>query len=154
MSTGANIVVKFNTTGGEKMAKTPPKSRKASTAVFGVLLLVLVTFVSGILYCSFVMDNITFAAETLNTQIAGLLLNSFTMNSTHIIAFLKNTGGQVIEVTNAYVNGLITTVANLVKIAPNAIGTVVLKGNFLSGNTYDVKLANIFSTQATFQASF
>ena len=137
------------------MTKTPPRSRRATTtAVFGVLLLVLVTLVSGILFYTFVMDNITFAAETLNTQIAGLLLNSFTMNSTHIVAFLKNTGAQIIEVTNAYVNGLVTAIANLVKIAPNAIGTVVLIGDFLSGNTYDVKLANIFNTQTTFQASF
>jgi len=137
------------------MAKTPPRSSRATTtAAFGVLLLVLVTFVSGILFYTFVMDNITFAAETLNTQIAGLLLNSFTMNSTHIVAFLKNTGAQIIEVTNAYVNGLVTAIANLVKIAPNAIGTVVLIGDFLSGNTYDVKLANIFNTQTTFQASF
>ena len=134
--------------------KPPRKSRRASTAAFGVLLLVLVTFVSGILFYTFVMDNITFAAETLNTQIAGLLLNSFTMNSTHIVAFLKNTGAQVIEVTTAYVNGLVTAIATLVKIAPNAIGSVVLRGDFLSGNMYDVKLANIFNTAVTFHASF
>jgi len=136
------------------MRKPPRRSRRASTAVFGVLLLVLVTFVSGILFYTFVMDNVTFAAETLNTQIAGLLLNSFTMNSTHIVAFLKNTGSQIIEVTTAYVNGLVTAISNLVKIAPNAIGAVILTGNFLSGNTYDVKLASIFNAQATFQASF
>jgi hypothetical protein len=100
------------------------------------------------------MDNVTFAAETLNTQIAGLLLNSFKMNSTHIVAFLKNTGAQLIEVTNAYVNGLVTAIIRLVKIAPTAIESVVLTGNFLSGNRYDVKLANIFNTAVTFQASF
>ena len=92
------------------MRKPPRRSRRASTAAFGVLLLVLVTFISGILFYTFVMDNITFAAETLNTQIAGLLLNSFTMNSTHIVAFLKNTGSQIIEVTTAYVNGLVTAI--------------------------------------------
>ena len=119
-----------------------------------MLLLVLVTFVSGILFYTFVMDNVTFAAETLNTQIAGLLLNSFTMNSTHIVAFLKNTGSQIIEVSTAYVNGLVAGIVNLVKIAPNAIGAVILRGDFLSGNSYDVKLANIFNTAVTFQASF
>jgi len=136
------------------MPKPPQKSRRASTVAFGVLLLVLVTFVSGILFYTFVMDNITFAAETLNTQIAGLLLNSVTMNSTHIVAFLKNTGAQIIEVTTAYVNGIVTAIVNLVKIAPNAVGAVVLRGDFLSGNMYDVKLANIFNTAVTFEASF
>ena len=136
------------------MRKPPRRSRRASTAAFGVLLLVLVTFISGILFYTFVMDNITFAAETLNTQIAGLLLNSFTMNSTHIVAFLKNTGSQIIEVTTAYVNGLVTAIVNLVKIAPNAIGSVILTGNFLPGSTYDVKLTNIFNAEVTFQASY
>jgi hypothetical protein len=122
--------------------------------VFAVLLLVLVTFVSGILFYTFVMDNINFATETFNTQMVGLLLNSFTMNSTHIVAFLKNTGSALVEITTAYVNGLVTAIVNLVKIAPNAIGSVILKGNFLSGNTYDIKLASVFNTEVTFQASF
>jgi hypothetical protein len=122
--------------------------------VFAVLLLVLVTFVSGILFYTFVMDNINFATETFNTQMVGLLLNSFTMNSTHIVAFLKNTGSTLIEVTSAYVNGLVTAIINLVKIAPNAIGSVILTGNFLPGNTYDVKLASIFNSEVTFKASF
>ena len=119
-----------------------------------MLLIVLVTFVSGILFYTFVMDNINFAAETINTQIAGLLVKSFTMNSTHIVAFLKNTGSTLVEITSAYVNGLVTAIVNLVKIAPNAIGSVVLTGNFIAGNNYDVKLSNIFNTAVTFQASF
>jgi uncharacterized protein (UPF0333 family) len=137
------------------MPKPPRKSRRGTiTAVFGVLLLVLVTLVSGILFYTFVMDNVNFATETLNNQIAGLLLKSFSINSTHIVAFLKNTGAQIVEVTSAYVNGLITTITNLVKIPPNAVGSVILAGNFQHGNTYDVKLGTIFNTAATFEASF
>jgi hypothetical protein len=52
------------------------------------------------------------------------------------------------------VNGLVTAVINLVKIAPNAIGSVILRGSFLPGNTYDVKLANTFNTEVTFKASY
>jgi hypothetical protein len=137
------------------MPKPPRKSRRGTTTVvFGVLLLVLITLVSGFLFYTFVMDNVNFATETLNTQIAGLLLKSFTINSTHIVAFLKNTGAQIVEVTSAYINGLITTITNLVKIAPNAVGSVVLAGTFQYGNTYDVKLGTIFNTAATFEASF
>jgi predicted PurR-regulated permease PerM len=148
------IVYGFNTyTGGENTPKQHRKSRRGSSAVFGVLLIVLVTFVSGILFYTFVMENINFATDKISTQIASLLLKSFTINSTHIIAFLKNTGSSLVEITSAYVNGLATAIVNLVKIAPNAIGSVILKGNFLSGNTYDVKLASIFNTEVTFKAS-
>ena len=122
--------------------------------MFGMLLIVLVTFVFGILFYTFVMDNINFATETINTQMVGLLLNSFSINSTHIVAFLKNTGSALVEITSAYVNGLVTAIVNLVKIAPKAIGSVILRGTFLPGNTYDVKLTNMFNTEVTFQASY
>ena len=136
------------------MNRQPKRTRRGSTAVFAVLLLVLITFVSGILFYNFVMSNITFATNTYNTQMVALLVNSFTINATHIVAFLQNTGSALVEISTAYVNGLITAVVNLAKIAPNAIGAVILTGNFLSGNTYSVKLANIFNTEVTFQASF
>jgi len=136
------------------MVQHPKKSRRGSTAVFGVLLLILVTFVSGILYYTFVMQNISFATNTFSNQMAALLVNSFTINSTHIVAFLQNSGSALIEITSAYVNGLIAAIVNLVKIAPNAVGAVILTGSFLAGNTYSVKLGTIFNTEVTFQASF
>jgi hypothetical protein len=136
------------------MSHHPKRSRRASTAVFGVLLLVLVTFVSGILFYTFVMDNVNFATESFNTQMVGLLMKSFSINATHIVAFLQNTGSKLVEITTAYVNGLVTAIVNLVKIAPEAIGSVILAGHFTPGNTYDVKLGSIFNTEVTFQASF
>jgi len=136
------------------MKRTPKRSRRGSTAVFAVLLLVLITFVSGILFYTFVMDNINFAANTYNTQMVALLVNSFTINATHIVAFLQNTGSALVEITTAYVNGLITAVVNLAKIAPNAMGAVILAGDFIAGNMYSVKLANIFNTEVSFQVSF
>jgi len=136
------------------MHQRPKKSRRGSTAVFGVLLIVLITFVSGILFYTFVMQNISFATNTFSNQMAALLVNSVTMNSTHIVAFLKNTGLALVEITSAYINGLIAVIVNLVKIAPNAIGAVILSGTFIAGNSYNIKLGTIFSTEVTFQASF
>jgi hypothetical protein len=100
------------------------------------------------------MQNVTYATNTYNTQMVGLLLNSFSINATHIVAFIQNTGAALIEITSAYVNGLITAIVNLVQIAPNAIGAVILTGDFQPGNTYDIKLANIFNTEVTFHASY
>jgi hypothetical protein len=119
-----------------------------------VLLLVLITFVSGILFYTFVMQNINFATNTFSNQMAALLVNSFSINATHIVAFLQNTGSTLVEITSAYVNGLITAIVNLVKIAPNAVGAVILAGSFIAGNVYSIKLGSIFGTDVTFQASF
>ena len=136
------------------MKRPPKRSCKGSTAVFAVLLLVLITFVSGILFYNFVMSNISFAQNTYNTQMVTLFLKSFTINATHIVAFLQNTGNSIFEITTAYVDGLITSIVNLVQIAPNAVGSAILQGDFLPGNTYTVKLANIFSTEVNFQVAF
>ena len=100
------------------------------------------------------MQNVSFATNTFNNQMTALLVNSFSINATHIVAFLQNTGSAFVEITTAYVNGLVTAIVNLVKIAPAAIGSVILAGNFVPGNTYNVKLGNIFNTEVTFQASF
>jgi hypothetical protein len=136
------------------MRQRPKKSRRGSTAVFGVLLIVLITFVSGILFYTFVMQNINFATNTFSNQMSALLVNSFSINSTHIIAFLQNSGSKLVEITSAYVNGLITAIVNLVKIAPNAVEAVILAGNFIAGNVYSIKLGTIFGTDVNFQASF
>jgi flagellin-like protein len=136
------------------MARPPKKSRRGTSAVFGILLLVLITFVSGILFYTFVMQNISFATNTFNNQMTALLVNSFSINATHIVAFLQNTGSKLVEITSAYVNGLITAIVNMVKIAPNAVGAVILAGSFIAGNVYSVKLGSIFGTDVTFQASF
>ena len=116
--------------------------------------LVIITFAFGIVFFNFVMSNVSFAANTFNTQMAAMLLKSFTINATHIIAYVQNTGAAAVEISSAYVNGLVTTLTAMVQIAPNAIGEAILQGNFLSGDTYTIKLANIFNTEVSFQASF
>jgi hypothetical protein len=132
----------------------PRKSRRGTSAVLGVLLLVIVCFAFGIVFFGFVNTNISFAVSNFNTQMVGLLVKSFSINATHIVAYLQNAGSKMVELTNAYVNGLVASLIAMVKITPNAIAEAVLQGNFLPGNTYTVKLASIFNTEISFQASF
>jgi len=136
------------------MMKRPKRSRRGTSAVFAVVLLVIITFAFGIVFFNFVMSNVSFAANTFNTQMAALLLKSFTINATHVIAYVQNTGAALVEISSAYVNGLVTSLTAMVQIAPSAIGEAILEGSFLSGNTYTIKLANIFNTEVSFQASF
>jgi hypothetical protein len=131
-----------------------PRSRRGSSAVFGVLLLTLITVASGFLFYNFVMTNINTATETFSSQMTGLIMTSFSINATHIVAFLQNKGQKLVEVTTAYINGMVTALVKMVDIAPQAIGTVILRGSFIAGDTYTVKLATIFNVDVTFQASF
>jgi hypothetical protein len=100
------------------------------------------------------MQNVNFPKDTFSNQMAALLVNSFSLNSTHIVAFLQNTDSKLVEITSAYVNGLISTIVNLVKIAPRAVEAVILAGSFIAGKLHSEKLGTIFSTDVTFQASF
>lgn len=82
-----------------------------------------------------------------------LPVNSFTMNFAHIVTILKNTSSALVKITIAYINGLISSIVNLVKIDSNAVGAVILLGTFLAINKYSVKLGTIFSTKVIFHAS-
>ncbi len=132
----------------------PRKTQRGTSAALGVILLFLVCFAFGIVYFGFVTTNIQLATSTFNTQMVALLLKSFSFNATHIVAYLQNAGNKMVEITNAYVNGLITNLADIVHIVPNAVGAAVLQGAFAAGATYSMKLASIFNTEITFQASF
>ena len=131
-----------------------PRSKRGTSAVFGATLLVIVCFAFGIIYFNFVNGNLSLAESNFNTQMVAILLKSFTINSTHVIAYLQNAGTKIVEITNAYVNGLIASLTAIVQVLPNALGAAVLLGNFQPGNTYTIKLSTIFNTEVTFQASF
>ena len=131
-----------------------PRSRRGTSAVFGATLLVIVCFAFGIIFFNFVNGNLSLAESNFNTQMVAILLKSFTINSTHLIAYLQNAGTKLIEITNAYVNGLIASLTAIVQVLPNALEAAILQGNFQPGNTYSIKLSTIFNTEITFQASF
>lgn len=122
--------------------------------MFGATLLVIVCFAFGIIFFNFVNGNLSLAESNFNTQMVAILLKSFTINSTHVIAYLQNAGTKIVEITNAYVNGLIATLTAMVEVVPNALGAAILQGDFQPGNTYTIKLSTIFNTEIAFQASF
>ena len=130
------------------------KSRDATSAVFATLLLVLLVFTFGIFFYNFVMTNVELATNTFNTEMASLLLKSFTINSTHLISWLQNTGNNLVKITTAYVNGLIATVQGKLEIEPQTIQPIVIVSSFIKGNTYTVKLQGLFGTIMSFQVTY
>lgn len=132
----------------------PTKVRRGTSSVFAGLLLILVVFAFGIGFFHFVMSEVDFAKKTFNTQMVSLLLKSVAVNATHLIVNLQNVGASMIEITSAYVNGMIATIATLLNIEPNSIGAVILLGTFAEGSTYMVKLNSFFDTVITFKITY
>lgn len=126
-------------------------SQQGTSMVLGALMIVLVTFASGMFFFNFVMSNVDSMKTAFNTQMKNLLLEYFSANTTHIIAVIKNTANKVVEITQAYVNNMLATLQEgKTIIQPLSTGVATIVGSFTKGNTYTVKLTNIFNVAITF----
>lgn len=126
-------------------------SKNGTSKVLGTLMVIIVAFAFGLYFFKFAMSNVDFAKTTFNTQITSLLLSSVSANSTHIVAFIKNAANQVVEITQAYVNNMLATLQEGKAILqPVSTGVATIVGSFTEGNTYTVKLSNVFSVAVTF----
>ena len=131
--------------------KTFTRAKKGTSMVLAALMIIIVVFASGFFFLTFVMSNVDFAKTIFNTQMERLLLESFSANTTHIIAFIKNTANQGVEFTLAYVNNMLATMhGGKVAISPQSTEVATIIGSFAEGNTYNVKLTNIFNVAITF----
>jgi len=130
------------------------RSRKGSSLVLATLLLVVVTLVAGVLFYNTIMGSVSSMTNNFNTQISLILLESSSINATHITAFIRNTSQYTVEILNAYVNSEIALLVNAVKIAASSLGITYVRGDYEEGTTYSVKLAGMFGTLITFQATY
>jgi hypothetical protein len=129
-------------------------SKKGTSKVLGTLMAIIITFASGFFFLNFVMSNVDFAKNTFNTQMQGLLLDSFFANTTHIVAFIKNAASQTVELTLAYVNNALATLQKgKVLIAPLSTAAATIVGSFSKGSSYTVKLTNIFNIAIAFSVT-
>ena len=133
---------------------TRTKRRRASLSVFGMLLMLVMTCVMGFVFYEFVADKIDFARNVFSSQMSAILLQSFSINATHITAWLQNTGTALIEITGAYVNGFVSALVNIADIAPGSVGAASMLGTFTQGCTYTVKLLSAFNTVISFDIQY
>jgi hypothetical protein len=151
MSEGGHIVDMHNESTTRKGAKKFKISINGTCKIMATLVVVMVTFVSGFIFLRFVVSNVDFAKTTFTSQMQNLLLKSFSINSTHIVAFIQNEYTKAISFTLAYVNGLIATLqGGEAVISALSTGTAAIVGSFIDGYTYKVMLTNIFSIDLTF----
>lgn len=130
------------------------RSKKGTSKVLGTLVMIIVVFISGFFFYNFVTSNVNFSKNTFNTQMTNLLLNSFSANSTHIVAFIKNSANKAIEFTQAYTNNMLAVLQGGKAIIESlSTGVAIIRGSFMEGSTYTVKLANIFNVAITFDVT-
>ena len=116
--------------------------------------MVIITFALGIVFFNFVTSKVDSAKNTFVSQMSAILLQSFTINATHLTACLQNAGNAFIKITGAYVNGLVATLTDDVQIDPGSIGVASVVGIFTEGCTYTVKLLSVFDTVLGFNVRY
>jgi len=137
--------------------RTLASSKKGSSIVLASVLMIIVTLIGGIFLYNYVMGSVQSMTNNLNTQMSILLLDSVNINSTHISAWIRNTGSSIVDIVNAYVNNQIALLSNEVKVAASssAVAYITAKNGFFTfGSTYTVKLAGMFGTMLTFDVKY
>jgi hypothetical protein len=118
--------------------------RRAISAVFSILLMVIITFVAGILLYSFVsgmMENIT---DSSSNQLFSLRIENVAVNSTCMTVYVGNSLNDDVGVTKVYVNNephdLLFSTDKGVIIPESSSGPVYVMGSYTPGGMYDIKV--------------
>ena len=136
------------------LMRTLASSKKGSSMVLATLMMMVVTLIGGIFLYNYVMGSVQSMTNNFNTQMSILLLDTVNINSTHISAWIRNTGSSVVSIVNAYVNNQIAWLANEVKVAASSAAVAYISGTYMTGSTYTVKLAGMFGTVLTFDVQY
>jgi len=136
-----------------ELMRTLASSKKGSSVAMATLLMVIVTLIGGIFLYNYVMGSVLSMTNNLSTQMS-ILLDSVYVNSTHIRAWIRNTGSSAVNIVNAYVNNQIGLLVNEVKVAASSVALALISGTYSRGSTYTVKLAGIFGILMTFEVQY
>jgi len=134
--------------------RTLASSKKGSSLVLASVLMIVVTLIGGIFLYNYVMGSVNKMTDNLNKQLSILMLETVNINSTHISAWIRNTGSYIVSVVNAYINNEIAWLVNEVKVAAESAAAAYITGIFKHGSTYTVKLAGLFGTLLTFEVEY
>lgn len=126
----------------------------AVSRTLSVLLLVIVTFVVGILVHSVVSGMMGNLAKPASTQHFSLIVNNVVINNTCITVYVRNTFNQDVTVVGAYVNNeprnVLVTTFNVAIIPKNPTGKVQIPDSYTAGSLYDIRI--VCSSEFTLSA--
>jgi flagellin-like protein len=118
---------------------------KAVSAVFSVLLLVIITFVAGIFLYSFIsgmMENMTDSSSP--NQLFSLRIENIAVNDTCMTICVGNSCGEDVAISRVYINNEpkeICQCAGSGEIIPKfSAGAVQIVGTYTAGCSYDIKV--------------
>jgi len=130
------------------------KTTKAVSKVIGLLAMIIVFVVAGSIYYSYTIAYVGSMKTTFQTQMEKLLLEMVDINSTHIIASVKNNGVMDVKLTDAQVDGVANILLQGVLIVGQSIGTTYLIGMYSKGASYAVNLVFSLGTSLTFSVMY
>jgi len=129
------------------------RSRKAISPVIATLLLILVAVASGLVLYSYVMGYLGSMTKGGSSMQGLLSLDSSSATASSIVAYVRNVGSVSVNVTNAYVDGVVKSIDSpgFVAINTGSVGTVTLSSLTLqSGTSYTVTLVAKDGTSLVF----
>ena len=115
-----------------------------------VLLLMVLAVAGGVVIYAYTMGYLGGLGGS-NTP-GTLSLDAATCNTTHIVAYVRNIGSKVVNVSAAYVNNAPATLYRNqdVRITVGSVGTVIINGTYTVGTTYQVRLVCDDNTRLDF----
>jgi len=128
-------------------------TKRAFSPVIAALILMLLAVAAGVVVYSYTMGWIGGATTTTGGTQGRLQIDSIYGDDTTdtIKIYIRNSADKVVEFTQAYVNNMLGSLqGGKATIKPLSIGVATIRGSFAEGNTYTVKLSNIFNVAITF----
>jgi hypothetical protein len=119
-------------------------SRRAISAVFSVLLLVIITCIAGIFLYNFVIGMLTNVTDSGSVEPFSLHIDNVNINDTCMTVYVGNSLKQEMFVAKVYINDvprdILNSVGGRVLIAPSSTGIVYVKGPYVGGCSYNIKV--------------
>jgi hypothetical protein len=119
-------------------------SERAISAVFSVLLLIIITCVAAIFLYDFVINIVTNAADNASVDLFSVHIDNVSINNTCMTVYVGNRLNQAVHILKAYVNEVPSTILNTsdsgILIPSNSTGILYLNGSYTAGCQFDIKL--------------
>jgi len=130
------------------------KTTKAVSKVIGILTIIIVFIITGSIFYSYTTAYVGSMKTNFQTQMEQLLIDAVDINSTHIIASMKNNGVMDAKVTDAQVDDMANILLQGVMIAGQSIGTTYLIEMYAKGVSYVVSMVFSLDTSLTFSVMY